>query len=138
MHLIDVKILNTAIERLLNQSLSKYDITYAQATVIGYLKSNSHKIICQKDIEINLGLSTPTVNSILKRMLEKGMVEITVQTDDKRFKTIRLTEKSESLSTITKEKISDIQQKISKNISEQDIELFNSVIKQMINNINQG
>ena len=138
MNLIDVKILNTAIERLLNQALAEYDITYAQATVIGYLKSNSHKIICQKDIEINLGLSTPTVNSILKRMSEKGMVEITVQTDDKRFKAIRLTEKSEGLSAVTKEKISDIQQKLSKNISEEDIELFNSVIKQMINNINQG
>lgn len=136
MHLIDIKILNTAIERLLNQSLAEYDITYAQATIIGYLKSNSHKIICQKDIEINLGLSTPTVNSILKRMLEKGMVEITVQTDDKRFKAISLTEKSESLSTVTKVKISDIQQKLSENISEQDIEQFNSMIKQMINNIN--
>lgn len=136
MQLIDIKILNTAIERLLNQSLSEYGLTYAQATVIGYLKSNSHNIICQKDIETHLGLSTPTVNSILKRMMEKDMVEITVQTDDKRFKAISLTEKSDELSALTKEKISVIQQKLSENISEGDIELFDSVVRKMIDNLN--
>ena len=71
MELIHIKVLNTAIERILNKELAEYDITYTQATVIGYLKHHPEQDICQKDIEINLGLTHPTVSSILSRMEEK-------------------------------------------------------------------
>lgn len=74
---------------------------------------------------MNLGLSTPTVNSILKCMVEKDMVTITVQPDDKRLKAIRLTEKSQELSVKKKEKIVDIQQR-------QIIGTFFSVIQRRI------
>ena len=36
MDLIDFKIVNTAIERLLNKELAEFENTYTQATVIGY------------------------------------------------------------------------------------------------------
>ena len=40
MDIIEFKILNTAIERVLNQELAELDITYMQAYVIGYLNMN--------------------------------------------------------------------------------------------------
>lgn len=58
-------------------------------------------------------------------MVEKDMVTITVQPDDKRLKAIRLTEKSQELSVKKKEKIVDIQQR-------QIIGMFFSVIQRRI------
>lgn len=135
MELIDIKILNTAIERLLNQALSEFDITYTQATVIGFLTANSDKTICQKDIETSLGLTTPTVNSVLKRMERKELVECSVQPDDKRFKSIRATEKAGELSEKLKEKISDIQKRLLSGISQEDTEHFSSLLNKMIQNL---
>ena len=94
MELIHIKVLNTAIERILNKELAEYDITYTQATVIGYLKHHPEQDICQKDIEINLGLTHPTVSSILSRMEEKNMIETRNMASDRRYKYIDLTEKA--------------------------------------------
>lgn len=135
--LIDIKILNTAIERLLNQALTEYNITYTQSTVISFLLRNSDKIVCQKDIETSLGLTTPTVNSILKRMEKKELVEVTIQSDDKRFKSIKATKKAEEISGGLKEKISVIQQKLSTGIPKGDTDFFSIIIHKMIDNLNQ-
>lgn len=94
MELINFKIINTAIERILNKELAEYEITYTQATVIGYLKRGANREICQKDIETSLGLTHPTVSSILSRMEEKGMIETKCMKSDKRYKTIYLTPKA--------------------------------------------
>ena len=38
MELLDIKILNTAIERQINKELAKLDITCTQANVVGFLR----------------------------------------------------------------------------------------------------
>ena len=91
MELLDFKILNTAIERLLNQKLAEFGITYTQATVIGYLKRNQGKEIFQKDIEYHLGLNHSTVSILLRRMEDKQMVKIQCLDSDRRYKKVSIT-----------------------------------------------
>lgn len=135
MELIQFKILNTAIERVLNNEMADLGLTYTQATVIGYLKRNKDKDICQKDIEFNLGLTHPTVSSILNRMEESGMIHTEPMPFDHRYKRIKLTEKAISCSECIHEKIEKIQKRLFEGISSEQEEMINIAIKQMIQNI---
>lgn len=135
MELIQFKILNTAIERILNNEMSDIGLTYTQATVIGYLKRNMNKEICQKDIEYNLGLTHPTVSSILSRMEERGMIYTEPLPSDHRYKKINPTEKAINCSECIHEKIEKIQEQMFEGISSEQEEILNTTIKKMIQNI---
>lgn len=136
MDLIDFKIVNTAIERLLNKELAEFGITYTQATVIGYLKQNVGQEICQKDIEYNLGLTHPTVSSILKRMEEKQMITTEQQIDDHRYKRVVLTKKAIEMSNDIHLKIEKITAKLFNGVSKIKQEELKDIIKKIIKNIN--
>lgn len=135
MELINFKILNTAIERILNKELAEYEITYTQATVIGYLKHSTNKEICQKDIETGLGLAHPTVSSILSRMEEKGMVETKCMKSDKRYKTITLTPRALEISDDIHSVIEKIEVELFSEINIDEQELLDSIVTKLIRNL---
>lgn len=136
MDLINIKILNTAIERLLNRELAEYGITYTQATVIGYLNQNFSKDIFQKDIEYNLGLTHSTVSLLLGRMEEKKMVLVQTSATDRRYKKVILTDKALDISEQIHIKICQITDMLFKGISVEEQEQINLTMKKMITNIN--
>ena len=135
MDLIDFKILNTAIERLLNKEMAGFGITYAQATVIGYLKQNMDKEIFQKDIEYNLGLTHTTVSLLLKRMEEKSMVAIENLASDRRYKIVMLTPQALKISEQLHSKIQQITEMLFDGISEEEQKEMNTMMKKIIQNI---
>lgn len=135
MDIMEFKILNTAIERILNQEMAELDITYTQATVIGYLNMNKNSDICQKDIEHGLGLTHPTVSSILNRLEEKKLIVTQPLESDRRYKKIVLTDKSSSMTLAISEKITKITAKLFNGLSQMEIEQLSSTINDLISNI---
>ena len=137
MELIHIKVLNTAIERILNKELAEYDITYTQATVIGYLKHHPEQDICQKDIEINLGLTHPTVSSIRSRMEEKNMIETRNMASDRRYKYIDLTEKAMNISDEIHTVIQRITAELFAGVSKEEQQVFSNVLKTLISQVDK-
>ncbi len=135
MDIMEFKILNTAIERILNQEMAELDITYTQATVIGYLSMHKELEICQKDIEIGLGLTHPTVSSILHRLEEKNLIYTTPLFSDRRYKKIVLTNKSEEMTIAIKEKIEKISSRVFQGLDAQQQTQLGNMIAQIIKNI---
>lgn len=135
MKLLQFKILNTAIERILNNEMADIGLTYTQATVIGYLKQNVDKEICQKDIEYSLGLTHPTVSSILSRMEEGGMIVTETLSSDRRYKKIVPTEEAISLSECIHDKIEKIKEQLFEGISSEQEDSLDDIIKVMIQNV---
>ena len=135
MELINFKILNTAIERILNKELAEYEITYTQATVIGYLRHSTNKEICQKDIEANLGLAHPTVSSILCRMEEKGMIETKSMKSDKRYKSITLTPRAIEIADDIHNVIEKIKLQLFSGIKSGEQEVLDSIVTKLIINL---
>lgn len=135
MDIMEFKILNTAIERVLNQEMAELDITYTQATVIGYLNMNKNSEICQKDIEHALGLTHPTVSSILNRLEEKSLILTEPLESDRRYKKIILTDKSSSMTSAIKGKIEKIEEKLFSGLSKKEIENLSNVINKLLINI---
>jgi len=135
MDLMDIKILNTAIERALNRNMDPLDLTYAQASVIGYLARNQKKDICQKDVERALGLTHPTISSILNRLERKDLVTTAPFDKDHRYKKILLTKKSLALHRQIEESIEHLTQQIFNQVPQNDQKLFSLVISAMIKNL---
>lgn len=135
MDIMEFKILNTAIERILNQEMAELDITYTQATVIGFLNMNQHGEICQKDIEHGLGLTHPTVSSILNRLEEKKLIVTEPLQSDRRYKKIVLTEKSTVMTHAITEKIKKITEQLFDGLSEEEKIGLSCTVKKLIDNI---
>lgn len=135
MKLIYFKMLNTAIERLLNSELAEYGLTYTQATVIGYLKRKEGQDTCQRDIEASLGLAHPTVSSILRRMEEKGMIQTENREEDHRYKHITLTPASEQLVHELRRRINGIEQRLYTGLSDEELASLNRMMQKMLHNI---
>ncbi|MCI9458065.1 MAG: MarR family transcriptional regulator [Oscillospiraceae bacterium] len=137
MDLMPIKILNTAIERILNKEMAELGITYTQATVIGFLNRNKDVEICQRNIEENLGLTHPTVSSILARLEEKKIIDTQQLESDKRFKRVFLTKKSIEMYKQIEEKISAISNCAFYGVTKEEQEHFSAVIQKVIQNVNK-
>lgn len=137
MDLMPIKILNTAIERILNKEMAELGITYTQATVIGFLNKNRDEEICQRNIEENLGLTHPTVSSILTRLEEKKIIYTEQLETDKRFKRVFLTPKSIEMYEQIEAKISAISEYAFCGVTEDELEQFSSIIQKVIRNVNK-
>lgn len=134
MELLRIKMLNTAIERIMNREMSELGLTYTQTTVIGYLIENQEKDVCQKDIEYNLGLTHPTVSSVLNRMETSGLIVTEILPSDHRYKKILLTEKAISLSEQIDSRYNAVKEKLFQNISPAQRELMNVTVQMILKN----
>lgn len=134
MELLKIKMLNTAVERIMNRELGELNLTYAQATVIGYLLDNKNKDVCQKDIEYSLGLKRPTVSSILSRMEAGGMIKTENFPSDRRYKKIVLTDKAAGLAESIGEKYREVKRKLFDGVSPEQRELFNAAVSAILKN----
>lgn len=135
MEFLNIKILNTAVERLMNQELAELGLTYTQTTVIGYLFDNDGREVCQKDIEDSLGLTHPTMSSILSRMEKNGFLTTEPSSVDRRYKTIRLTPKATELRAAISEKYQRLKTVLYQGISEEDRAVFEVVLRTMLQNL---
>lgn len=133
--IMEFKILNTAIERILNQEMAELDITYTQATVIGFLNMNQSMDICQKDIEHGLGLTHPTMSSILNRLEEKKLIITEPLQSDRRYKKIILTDKSADMISAINDKIEKISDQLFHGLEEKEKEQLAYTVRKLIDNI---
>ena len=135
MELIQVKILNTTIERAINKELSMYQITSAQSDILIYLHRHPTRVICQKDLETALSLTHPTVSSILKRLDEKQLITSASLADDHRFKQIKLTAKSESIIAQLNKKVEEIYMRAIAGFRTDEIDAFSALLRKMTDNL---
>lgn len=134
MELLTIKMLNTAIERIMNREMADLGLTYTQTTVIGYLIENQKDDVCQKDIEYNLGLTHPTVSSILNRMEANDLITTKILPSDHRYKKIMLTDKAVGLSKQIDLRYNEIKEKLFANVSPEQRKLMNVTINMILKN----
>ncbi len=82
-----------------NQLLRQHGITIQQALVLQYLASNTDSSINQKKIETYLGISNPSVTSLMKGMVAKNLIQRFPDRTDTRSHLLRLTPLGHQLQT---------------------------------------
>lgn len=105
--------------------------------IIIYLYDNSDEIICQKDIEREFSIRKSTASSVISNMEDKGYVKRVSVEGDKRLKHIVLTEKAKTITDHIKSSQDYINEIISKDISDQEMEYFTATLDKMIENLKE-
>lgn len=136
MELMQLKMANTTMERVLNKHCKAYDLTGTQATVLLFLFQNkTNRIICQCDIEKALGLTHPTVSSILKRLEAKDLISTKALIEDHRFNEVLLTDKSRKLKSRLIKEVKAILQQACNGISEKEQKAFTATLNIINDNL---
>ena len=130
-----IKQLHIALENNFNKFSKKYKLTSSQMDILIFLLHNENKIVNQRNIENFLSLSNPTIAGTLLRLEKKGFIIRKISSKDKRYKEIYLTDKSRELKDIIFKYISDNDNKMFSNMSEEEKENLKNIITKILNNI---
>ncbi|HJF35191.1 MAG TPA: MarR family transcriptional regulator, partial [Clostridium perfringens] len=104
----------------------------SQWGIILYL--HEKKQCTQIEISQYLGVEAPTITRTLSRMEEMGLV-IRTEGKDKRERIINLTEKAYEMFPKWFEEAKNIEVEAISNINKEELEIFNSVLEKMMNNL---
>ncbi len=114
-----IKNINDKLKIKADADLKHYNLTLAQSRVFAFLHSNGGQAT-QKEIEVFLGVSHPTVVGIVSRMEQNGHVISRIDEHDKRNKIVMLTEAAEALGMDMEHNISANEQKMLASLSDED------------------
>lgn len=116
----------------LNEKISKWDIYSSQWGILLYLYDK--KQCTQVELSKYLNVEAPTITRTLKRMETSNWIKRTVG-HDKREKKIELTDKSYSMFEELNQASNEIEEIITNNISQNDLEIFNKTLYKIMKNL---
>ncbi|MDE6414272.1 MAG: MarR family transcriptional regulator [Anaeroplasmataceae bacterium] len=137
---LEIKNLNNMIQRYFanlktTEILNK--LTGSNGYIIVYLMNHKDELITQKRIEEVLGITRSTASIVLTNMEKNQLITREILKSDSRIKSIHITEKGKELyETMTCEKI-DFEKKLKKGFTEEEVELFLSLIKRLKQNVKE-
>ena len=88
-----LKLIHDIMEKNANNVLREQDLTISQSGVLVLLDEKEGKTASFKDLEKEFGVSQPTMVGILNRLVQKGLVEVLTDSEDKRIRKAHLTQK---------------------------------------------
>lgn len=91
-----IKNINDKLKVKADADLKRYNLTFTQSRVFAFLQENGGQAT-QKEIEIFLEVSHPTVVGIVSRMEQNGYVTTWIDSKDKRNKNVKLTKQAEEI-----------------------------------------
>ena len=129
-----IKNIHDKLKAKADADLKHYNLTLAQSRVLAYLHSNGGQAT-QKEIEVFLEVSHPTVVGIVSRMEQNGHVTSRIDEQDKRNKIVKLTEAAESLVMDMEQDISANEQKMLASLSDEDAQCLREMLLAVYKNL---
>ncbi|MBC8631515.1 MAG: MarR family winged helix-turn-helix transcriptional regulator [Paeniclostridium sp.] len=136
---LDISKIHHIISRKMDASvISAIDdnLTVSQAYVIDFISNEGKdKEIFQKDLEREFDLKRSSISLMLNNMEKSDLIERVPVTEDARLKKIILTQKSIKIYEKISTAIDSIENKLSENITPEEIKVFQSVLDKIRNNL---
>ncbi len=129
-----IKSINDKLKVKADADLKRYNLTLAQSRVIAFLHSNGDEA-AQKEIEVFLGVSHPTVVGIVSRMEQNGHVTTRTDEHDKRNKIVKLTKTAQALRMDLADNISANEQKMLATLPPEDVEQLRELLLAVCKNL---
>lgn len=130
--------LGNLMTKQINLNLEKFDLTFAQSSILLYVMINKDKKINQRQIEQEFSLSNPTVNGILNRLEKKNLIKRINDEKDKRIKNIVPLSLAYDFIETIKETKENIEKIMIRNITNNELNTFLNVIEKMEKNIKEN
>lgn len=135
-----IKNMDNHIKRYLHSLYNRkefQDCSLMNMWVSDFLYDNRDREIYQKDVEKEFFINRATASKMLSLMEEKHLIRRTEATEDARLKRIELLPQGYELHELCISIRSQMESKLTKDISKEDLRLFKTICKQMIANIEE-
>ncbi len=136
---LDISKINHIISRKMDTSvISAIDdnLTISQAYVIDFIcNEGKDKDVFQKDLESVFDLKRSSISLMLNNMEKNDLIERMLVKEDGRLKKIVLTEKSIKIYEKISDAIDLIENKLSENITEEEVKVFQNVLNKIRNSL---
>lgn len=135
---LELRSLNNMIRRYFEFSSHKREIdsiTGNNGWIIGYLADNADKDIYQRDIEEHFTITRSTASKVLSLMEQKNLIERHTVACDARLKKIVLTDKAWKLKELMREDVLDMEKKLIKGFSDEELKILYGYIQRLKKNI---
>lgn len=129
-----IKNINDKLKVKADNQLKEYDLTMTQSRVFAFLESKNG-LATQKEIEVFLDVSHPTVVGIVSRMEKKGYLRTWIDEEDKRNKMVQLTEKALGIGTNLKEDMQKNEQKLLSPLSNEEVKSLREILIKISNHL---
>lgn len=129
-----IKNINDKLKIKADADLKHYNLTLAQSRVLTFLDSKGGQAT-QKELEIYLEVSHPTVVGIVTRMEQNGYLCCWLDPNDKRNKIVELTEQSKALGAEMEQRIFANEQMLLASLSKEDIKKLKQMLLTIYNNL---
>lgn len=116
--------------------VSRYDVTPAQTHVLLYLQQHGGQVP-QHELAGYLRVKPSTVNGVLDRMEEKGLVRRSVSDSDARRRLITLTEKGAEQQSAFQRSFLDAEEAMVRGFSREEREVLLSLLNRVIQNLKE-
>lgn len=105
-----IKNINDKLKVKADADLKRYNLTLTQSRVLAYLSSRGGQAT-QKEIEVFLEVSHPTVVGLVSRMEQNGYL-VCWPSEDKRNKNVKLTSQAEAIGTDMEQEVRASEQRL--------------------------
>ena len=112
-------------------------LTPTQMQIMEYILFKSDGKVLQRDLEVVLNLRRATVSGVLQTMEKNGLVERVTDNFDARNKKIILNHEAKEIFEKHEKEMEKIEELVIKGISEEELEVFSTVLDKMKDNINK-
>lgn len=129
-----IKNINDKLKVKADADLKRHNITLSQSRVFAFLNSKGGQAT-QKEIEIFLEVSHPTVVGIVSRMERNGYVISYIDENDRRNKIVKLTKQAEALRMDMERSMIANEQKILTSFSNEDIKRLREMLLRIYKNL---
>ena len=116
--------------------MSRFGMTPAQTHVLRYLRQNGGQMP-QRELLENLKVKPSTVNGILDRMEEKGLVERSVSGTDARRRVVALTPAGLEREAEAKQSFLEAEALIARGLTEEETNTLRSLLERVIHNLEE-
>ena len=126
--------LSNKLRRRLDMLSSRKEFSGSQGRTLHFLLAQTQDVF-QKDIEEEYSIRPSTATELLKQMEKNGLILRETVPYDNRLKRIVLTEKALQYRQQVVDDLTDLEETLTRGISEEDLDIFFGVIEQMMDNL---
>ena len=123
------------IKREADLRLSELGLNSQQGQMIGYIYENQDKGVIQKDLAEKYLRKGASITSMLQGLERKGYIERIIPTKDERQKNIYVLEKGANLVEEFNVIFSDVETKLTKNLTKEEADLFMKILIKVRNSL---
>lgn len=131
-----IKNINDKLKVKADADFKRYNLTLTQSRVLAFLNSRGGRAT-QKEIEIFLEVSHPTVVGVVSRMEQNGYLTSWMDGNDRRNKNVRLTAQAEAVGAEMEQRINENEKMLVSPLSDEDADRLKEMLLLIYENLDK-